>query len=107
MHEGLTVADLDNIDARINHHKVTDKASPAPDATVRLTFAECNRLVAMARRGMAHMAPEQFANRMREAVTSDEESQHSVADGLMTSLLRELGYGEGVDVFEKMDKWYA
>lgn len=59
------------------------------------------------------MTPEEFKNRMLEISDQlgknfcDEEITHSEADGLMCDLLRELGYGEGVDVFEDMPKWYA
>lgn len=37
----------------------------------------------------------------------DEEDQHKDADKLMCNVLRSLGYGDGVDIFEKMHKWYA
>ena len=37
----------------------------------------------------------------------DEETTHIMVDELMCDILRELGYGEGVDIFEKMPKWYA
>lgn len=39
--------------------------------------------------------------------STDEEGRHSWADDLMCELLTSLGYGEGVKVFEEMDKWYA
>lgn len=37
----------------------------------------------------------------------DEEDQHRDADGLMCNVLRSLGYGDGVAVFNKMHKWYS
>ena len=37
----------------------------------------------------------------------DEEDAHVLADALMCEILRELGYGEGVDIFLNMSKWYA
>lgn len=37
----------------------------------------------------------------------DQEDTHIMADKLMCELLRELGYGEGVGIFEKIPKWYA
>jgi hypothetical protein len=37
----------------------------------------------------------------------DEEVRHSEADRLRCQVLRQLGYGTGVDVFESMKKWYA
>lgn len=49
-----------------------------------------------------------FANEMRRIErNSDTEMAHIHADELMCELLRELGYGEGVDIFEKMSKWYS
>lgn len=54
------------------------------------------------------MTPEQFAERMREiAEETYTEDRHINADNLMCDLLRGLGYGEGVDTFERMYKWYA
>ena len=37
----------------------------------------------------------------------DEEIRHVDADDLMCELLRSLGYGEGIEIFEDMPKWYA
>ena len=49
-----------------------------------------------------------FANEMRRiARNSNTEMAHILADELMCKLLRELGYGEGIDIFEEMDKWYS
>jgi hypothetical protein len=54
------------------------------------------------------MTPLEFADKMREASRSaDIEANHSIADDLMCELLRSLGYGDGIDIFEEMDKWYA
>lgn len=54
------------------------------------------------------MGPEEFERRMREIADSeDREGGHIDADRLMASVLRELGYGEGVRIFEEMSKWYA
>lgn len=53
---------------------------------------------------------DEFAEEMREALQrygDDEEIVHNIGDGLMCDLLRELGYGKGVDIFEDMPKWYA
>ena len=35
------------------------------------------------------------------------ESRHVWMDEVMCKLLRQLGYGEGIDIFENTDKWYA
>jgi hypothetical protein len=59
------------------------------------------------------MTPDEFAQKMRaiseamERGRNDPESRHCYADDLMCELLKELGYEEGVKVFEEMDKWYA
>lgn len=37
----------------------------------------------------------------------DQETAHWMADNLMCDVLRQLGFGAGVDIFENMPKWYA
>ena len=54
--------------------------------------------------------PGVFADRMREAAIrnkDDEEIAHVQMDGLMCELLKILGYGEAVEVFDETPKWYA
>jgi hypothetical protein len=41
------------------------------------------------------------------AKNGDEEGRHLEADALICKMLRQLGYGMGVDVFNGMQKWYA
>ena len=54
------------------------------------------------------MTPEEFTEKMRAlAAKYDEEEFHIAADRLMGDLLTSLGYGEGVEVFEKTPKWYS
>jgi hypothetical protein len=54
------------------------------------------------------MTPEQAAEEMRRiADTYDEEGGHIEADALMCQILRDLGYGEAMDIFRDMDKWYS
>jgi len=54
------------------------------------------------------MTPEEFKAKMQECADNyDTECGHSNADALMCELLRSMGYGEGVLIFEEMDKWYA
>lgn len=49
-----------------------------------------------------------FVNEMRRINRDDDtEMAHILADELMCKLLRELGYNEGVEIFEKMGKWYS
>lgn len=54
--------------------------------------------------------PAEFAAEMRECAEkwrNDEETAHGVADGIMCELLDALGYGDGVQVFYDIPKWYA
>ena len=37
----------------------------------------------------------------------DEEATHAEADYLMCDILTDLGYGEGVNIFYEMTRWYA
>lgn len=69
------------------------------------------------------MTPEEFANKMRNIIEKcnssyiiiagephprcDAEDIHYELDMCMCDLLRELGYGEGVDVFLAQERWYA
>ena len=71
---------------------------------------------------MEVMTPEEFANQMRELIDKhthsttffgkdtlylDKEDCHDAMDGLMCKVLTQLGYGEGVDIFNDTPKWYA
>ena len=62
------------------------------------------------------MTPEEFAKKMKKISDNlkcqndayyDEEDAHSKMDGIMADLLRQLGYGEGIDIFENTNKWYS
>lgn len=69
------------------------------------------------------MTPEEFAKAMRkisdklnapimsvfctESTHYDEEDAHLEMDGIMADLLRQLGYGEGIDIFKNTNKWYS
>jgi hypothetical protein len=56
------------------------------------------------------MTPTEFADAMMKIArtsSGDPEAAHGNADDLLCKVLTELGYGEGVKVFEGMDKWYA
>lgn len=41
------------------------------------------------------------------SMMDDTEDRHIAGDSLMQEVLTQLGYGEGADVFEEFDKWYA
>lgn len=63
------------------------------------------------------MTPEEFSKEMKKASDNlndptghpyyDEEDAHRKMDGIMTDLLRQLGYREGIDIFENTNKWYS
>lgn len=63
------------------------------------------------------MTPEEFAEKMKKARDTtcwifgsevpDIETAHENMDDLMCHVLRELGYGEGIDIFRQTKKWYA
>lgn len=63
------------------------------------------------------MTPEEFKFAMLDASLTtyefeghhyfDSESSHEKMDDLMCKALRELGYGEGIDIFCSATKWYA
>lgn len=62
------------------------------------------------------MAPEEFAKKMKKISDNlkyqndayyDEEDAHMQMDDLMSDLLRQLGYGEGIDIFDNTSKWHA
>lgn len=54
------------------------------------------------------MTPQEFKEKMIEiSKIVDIECSHGLADDLMKKALIELGYEDGVQIFEKMDKWYA
>jgi hypothetical protein len=63
---------------------------------------------------MTPLTPEQFAEKMRELFPRpggmphyDTDAAHAQADRLLCQVLRSLGYGDGVTIFEDADKWYA
>jgi len=56
------------------------------------------------------MTPQEFADKIRaieETHGGDNEAMHSEADDLMCKLLREMGYGEGIAIYEEWTRWYA
>ncbi len=48
-----------------------------------------------------------FSILMKKATDNDAENGHIEMDDLMCTLLRSLGYGDGVNIFENFNKWYA
>lgn len=59
------------------------------------------------------MTPEEFKQKMADAyrqhyeIDDDEEVVHITMDCIMCDLLRSLGYGEGIDIFNNTPMWYA
>ncbi len=56
------------------------------------------------------MNPEEFYEEMlqlKNDFEEDEEEVHMHMDNLMCELLSTLGYGDGIDVFNKTYKWYS
>ena len=56
------------------------------------------------------MTPEEFAKKMCDLEREfhhDPEDKHARMDGLMCEVLRQLGYGAGIDTFQNAEMWYA
>ena len=56
------------------------------------------------------MTPKEFYGRMlglEELSKKDREVAHSKADDILCEALKSLGYEEGIEIFERMRKWYA
>lgn len=59
------------------------------------------------------MTPEEFKQAMADAYhqhydnDADVEVVHYVMDDIMCNLLKDLGYGEGIDIFIETPKWYV
>ena len=56
------------------------------------------------------MTPEELVAKMQkiaDTIVEDEELAHIEADDVLCEALRDLGYGEGVDAYERIGKWYA
>lgn len=56
------------------------------------------------------MTPEEFKNKMQEIYDKSYgggEDSHIAADMLLCEVLTQLGYKEGIDIFNSMEVWYA
>lgn len=61
------------------------------------------------------MTPAEFAEAMEDirnyesghGIGYDKEVRHVSMDNLMCNVLRQLGYGEGIDLYEQTSRWYA
>lgn len=57
-----------------------------------------------------YISPSDFEYWMRviaERRKGDPEALHCEADELMEKVLRQLGYGKGLDIFNEQEVWYA
>lgn len=60
--------------------------------------------------GWSLMTPEEFKNKMQEIYDKSNgggEVAHMMADVLLCEVLMQLGYKEGIDIFNSMEVWYA
>jgi hypothetical protein len=54
------------------------------------------------------MTPKEFEEKMKELKNEhDPETAHFLMDELIVSLLVELGYEDGVEIFIRQTKWYS
>lgn len=51
--------------------------------------------------------PQEAADYLRSMAGLDQEWSHAEADDMFCEILRELGYGEAVEIFSDMTKWYS
>lgn len=59
---------------------------------------------------MESTSPEEFYQKMlkiKEDYEYDKEKLHGEMDDLMCEVLKSLGYGKGIGIFEDTDKWYS
>ena len=56
------------------------------------------------------MSPKEFKEEMiviREVADGHPERFHIEADDLICKVMRDLGYGDGIDIFEEHERWYS
>ena len=53
------------------------------------------------------MTREEALEKLRACHYGDEEVDHVRADGVLCDLLASLGYGDVVEEFDSVDKWYS
>ena len=88
---------LNNVPAMINNHA----------QHINNVEAELNTINDFLMRFKDKTSPKVFKESMEIIASDDTEFKHVNADELMCELLTSLGYGEGVEIFKNMDKWYS
>lgn len=55
------------------------------------------------------MTPNEFERKMQEIFNNDDDTElnHEKADALLCEVLTQLGYENGITIFENAKKWYA
>ncbi len=59
---------------------------------------------------MTYVTPAEFEDRMTDCAEEgirDPELAHIHADELMCEVLTQLGYGKGIEMFNKVQRWYS
>jgi hypothetical protein len=65
--------------------------------------------MSLTRKEQKMISPKEFADEMRRIAekNTDEEMCHIEMDDYICDVLRQLGFEEGVAIFEDTPKWYA
>lgn len=59
-------------------------------------------------RDNSFISPQDFLQKMKKIdELSDKEMRHIYADRVLCETLAQFGYNDGIEIFEKMHKWYA
>ena len=53
------------------------------------------------------MTKEEAIEQLKSIESGDTEACHCIADDILCEFLRSLGYGDVVDEWDNVDKWYA
>lgn len=53
------------------------------------------------------LSPKEFKDEMERLSHLDTERRHIEMDNCMAKLLTDMGYGEGIEIFNSVSRWYA
>lgn len=59
------------------------------------------------RGGETMLSPKEFKEEMERLSHLDTERRHIAMDDCMAQLLTDLGYGEGIEIFNRVPLWYS